>query len=384
VTEVQNALYREEQLRWLLEMWRAAEEARALGADVRAVTVWSLLGAFDWDRLCTTQRGFYEAGAFDIRGGRRRPTAVARAVRALAAGEEPDHPVLADRGWWRADRLPLRARPVLITGATGTLGRALADAASTRNLAHRVLTRQELDIADGASVDGALDGLRPWAVVNAAGYVRVDDAEREPEACVRENRDGPAVLAEACAARGIPLVTFSSDLVFDGAAVAPYVESDAVAPLNVYGQSKAAAEAAVLSRAPHALVVRTSAFFGPVDSFNFVTLALDTLRREGRLHADAETIVSPTYVPDLVHATLDLLVDGESGIWHLANRGAVSWFELARRAAAAVDLDARLVEPVPAPELPAARPPYSVLGSERALLLPELDDALARYAVAVT
>jgi len=382
ITEAHNAIHREEQLRWLIELWRAARAVRANGGDVRAVTVWSLLGTFGWDTLCTGGSQ-YEAGVYDVRGGTRRPTALARAARDLAAGRVPSHPVLADRGWWRADRRPLRGRPLLVTGGTGTLGRAFAAAAAQRNLAHRLLTRAELDIADRDSVAAALDEIRPWAVVNAAGYVRVDDAERELVRCLRENADGPARLAAACTTRGLPLVTFSSDLVFDGRAGRPYVESDPPSPLNAYGYSKARAEERVLSSGARALVVRTSAFFGPSDPYNFAAAAVHAVRTERRFVADAETTVSPTYVPDLVHATLDLLVDGEIGLWHLANRGAVTWFEFARHAAAAAGADERLVEPAPALTLPAPRPRYSVLGSERALLLPPLDEALERFGAAV-
>ncbi|HWG54951.1 MAG TPA: sugar nucleotide-binding protein [Gaiellaceae bacterium] len=382
VTEVHNGLYREEQLRWLVEVWRAAEEARAEGADVRAVTVWSFLGTYDWDRLCTGPRGFYEAGVHDVRGPRPRPTALAAAAAALAGGVEPAHPVLEDRGWWRADRLPLRGRPVVFTGATGTLGQAFAAAGAERNLSHRLLRRAELDIADEASVVAALDELRPWAVVNTAGYVRVDDAEADAARCMRENAVGPEILARACAARGIGLVTFSSDLVFDGLARRPYVESDAVAPLNVYGASKAAAEELVLAAHDGALVVRTSAFFGPTDAYNFVTRILEELAGSGSATADALSVVSPTYVPDLVHAVLDLLVDGESGIWHLASRGAVTWHELAARAAAAAGLDPEAIEASPPPVFPARRPLFSALGSERGELLPTLDDALERYTLA--
>jgi dTDP-4-dehydrorhamnose reductase len=383
VTEVHNGLHREEQLRWLLEVWRAAHEVRAEGADVRAVTVWSFLGTFDWDKMCTAPRGFYEAGIYDVRSPRPRPTALATAAAALASGGEPEHPVLADRGWWRADRLPLRARPVVVTGATGTLGRAFSAAAVERNLAHRLVSRRELDIADRASVERALDELQPWAVVNTAGYVRVDDAELEEDRCFRENATGAATLAAACGARGLPLVTFSSDLVFDGRASEPYVESSPVGPLNVYGASKAAAESLVLATAARALVVRTSAFFSPGDQYNFVTRVLADLAAQGTVAVDAESVVSPTYVPDLVHATLDLLVDGETGLWHLANPGAVTWHELAVRSAVATGGDPAAIVPAPAPRLPARRPRFSALGSERGLLLPPLDDAIERYAAAV-
>jgi dTDP-4-dehydrorhamnose reductase len=93
--------------------------------------------------------------------------------------------------------------------------------------------------------------------------------------------------------------------------------------------------------------------------------------------------VSPTYVPDLVETCLDLLVDGEAGLWHLANQGDVSWAELAERASRAAGIDASTLcaTRIVAPGEIAARPPYAVLGSERANLLPSLDDALARYVI---
>jgi dTDP-4-dehydrorhamnose reductase len=273
------------------------------------------------------------------------------------------------------------ARPILITGSTGTLGSAFGRMCERRGLAYRLLSRQEMDIADPASVDGALDGLAPWAVINAAGYVRVDDAEREQERCFRENTHGPSVLAECCARRGIGLLAFSSDLVFDGETRVPYVESDRTAPLGVYGRSKAEAEERVLASLPDALVVRTSSFFGPWDRHNFLTSALSTLAQRQPFRAAHDTVVSPTYVPDLVNACLDLLVDGESGIWHLANAGAISWFELAQRAAEMVGLDTRLVEGCATHCLgySAPRPRYSALDSKRANLLPSLDNALDRY-----
>ena len=102
-----------------------------------------------------------------------------------------------------------------------------------RGLAHRLQSRAELDIADMASVRAALERWQPWAVINTAGFVRVDDAEHQPRQW-RENALGPAVLAAACAASGVRLVTFSSDLVFDGVKREPYLESDAPGPLRGY------------------------------------------------------------------------------------------------------------------------------------------------------
>jgi dTDP-4-dehydrorhamnose reductase len=238
-----------------------------------------------------------------------------------------------------------------------------------------------MDIADASSVTKALQTYEPWAVINAAGYVRVDDAERDRARCRRENTIGPALLAAACARAETRLMTFSSDLVFGGERGRPYGESAEVSPQNVYGQSKAKAEREVLKALPNALVIRTSAFFGPWDEHNFVTVALRALASGKRFPAANDSVVSPTYVPDLVHAALDLLIDGESGIWHLANSGETTWFDLARRAAELSGLDASLIDarPMESFDLPARRPSYSVLCSERGTLMQPLDDALSTY-----
>lgn len=411
VTEVHNGCTREEQLRWFEEVWNAAAASRRTGIDVRAVTAWALLGSYDWNSLVTREDGHYEPGVFDIRGPAPRPTALAGLIRTLARGDQPAHPVLATQGWWRrpgrltygdpapepgrnlrvarndASDAPRRPRtdprPILITGAIGTLGSAFARLCDVRNLPHRLVTRGEMDIADPASVARALERHDPWAIVNAAGYVRVDDAERDVARCFRENRTGPEVLSAASAAAGIRLVTFSSDLVFDGASATPYGEHDAPAPLNIYGESKAAGERLVLAGSESALVVRTSAFFGPWDAHNFVTRTIAEVASGRTVTAASDMTVSPTYVPDLVHACLDLLIDGERGIWHLANEGSVTWLELGRAAARIAGLDeARVVgRTIAELGLEARRPRFSALGTERGRLLRPLDRALERYAV---
>jgi dTDP-4-dehydrorhamnose reductase len=399
VTEVQAGATREDQIRWLQEAWDAALAVRREGVDVRAVTAWALLGSWDWHTQVTRDEGRYETGVFDVRNGRPRPTAVARMVSDLATRGTHEHPALAGRGWWRrGTRLaypPVGARsvqeappgvvtprPILISGANGTLGRAVARSCEERGLACRLLTREQLDVADPASVAAALAQHDPWAVVNAAGYVRVDAAEADAARCFRENADGPGVLAAACAARGVRLLTFSSDLVFDGSARQPYVESAAVSPLGVYGSSKARGEALVASRLPSALVIRTSAFFGPSDQHHFLAAVLRTLAEGRPFAAASDMIVSPTYVPDLVEASLDLLIDGAEGLWHLANPAALSWADFARRGAEVAGFDASLVRACETRELQLAapRPPYSALGSERGLRLPELDASLERWA----
>ncbi|KQY05702.1 dTDP-4-dehydrorhamnose reductase [Massilia sp. Root133] len=403
VTEAHIDANREDQLRWLVEIWNAARKVQQGGADIRAVTVWALLGSFDWNCLVTECKGYYEPGPFDVRGPQPRPTAVANLMRELASGRPLAHPVLQGQGWWRrpgrflakpvatrtavadiAERGAFRStfpQPILITGATGTLGRAFARICERRNLAYHVLTRQEMDIADPASVEAAIVRFKPWAIINAGGYVRVDDAEGDVDRCMRENAHGPTVLALAAIRHALRFMTFSSDLVFDGTLDRPYVESDKVAPLGVYGRSKADAERRVLDSDPQALVIRTSAFFGPWDEHNFVTQALDALDAGRPFAAAADQVVSPTYVPDLVNTCLDLLIDRECGLWHLTNGAAMSWADLARQACAAAGVDDGRLEERTTGELGlrAARPRNSAMSSERGLLLPSFGDALARY-----
>lgn len=396
ITEAHLGGSREEQLRWFSEAVYGAEAAQADGAEVCAVTAWALLGSHDWDCLVVREGGNYEPGSFDVRSEPPRSTALATMVRALTAGRMPDHPVLAMPGWWRrpdrfhypetgvastSERPSVASRPILITGASGTLGRALGRVCARRGLAYRLFDRHAMDIADAAAVARAIVHVAPWAVVNAAGYVRVDDAEGDPERVHRENTLGPAILAEACRVHALPLLTFSSDLVFDGLKLSPYVEEDTPGPLGVYGVSKVLAERRVLAICPSALVVRTAAFFSPWDTNNFVTRAIEALAQGRRFVAASDVIVSPTYVPDLANAALDLLIDGECGLWHLANRDAVSWAELAERSARLAGVDAgglvRCAHHTLG--LAAPRPAYSVLGSQRGSLLPPLDHALARY-----
>jgi dTDP-4-dehydrorhamnose reductase len=103
VTEVQLDSEPDDQLRWWVEVWRAAQAARAQGADVRAVTAWALFGSFDWNCLVTECRGYYEPGAFDVRGGTPRPTPLADLLKQLARGNLPAHPVFDTPGWWLRD-----------------------------------------------------------------------------------------------------------------------------------------------------------------------------------------------------------------------------------------------------------------------------------------
>ena len=381
VTEVHHGCSREEQVRWFHDVWTAAEKVRSEGVDLRAVTLWSLFGNVDWRSLLTRREGIYDVGAFDTRGGKLRPTMVARAAASLAQGRLLQHPATQGRPWWRrSERFYIGAEackphhlgthPLLITGATGTLGRAFARLCHHRGLAHVVTDRAAMNITDAASIEAALDRVQPWAVVNTAGFVRVPEAEHQPEDCFQINTTGPELLAAACRRRGIPFVTFSSDLVFDGQLGRPYLEPDPTSPACVYGESKAQAEDRVMALDPDALIIRTSAFFGPWDVHNFLHHTVARLQAGEEVEASDNAVVSPTYVPDLVHATLDLLLDGESGLWHLANQGSISWHGLAREIAGRTGLSPKKIRDSGGAKAD------TTLGTNRGQLLRSLDAAL--------
>jgi dTDP-4-dehydrorhamnose reductase len=407
VTEMHNGSSRDEQLRWLKEGWDGALRLRARGVDIRAVTAWALLGSYDWDSILTRRAGYYEPGVFDVRGAKPRATALARLVRDLARSGAADHPALDAPGWWhRKERFaweparccpsilphrtrapfagPERPRRLLITGGGGALARALGSVCAVRGLPHRTLPRWALDVADPASAAAVLGRWRPWAVINAAGFARVDRAEAAPGRCRRENVRGAEVIARACAAAGIPLVAFSSHLVFDGGKAAPYLEDDPAAPLGVYGASKVDAERILLAASPDVLLVRAGAFFGPWDDRNVVAQAIRAVACDRRFPAAADVTVSPTYLPDLADAVLDLLMDGERGVWHLASVGAVTWADFAREAVRGARLDPRRVLEVPSAEVDwiARRPARSALRSARGASMPPLEKALGCYLAA--
>jgi dTDP-4-dehydrorhamnose reductase len=159
--------------------------------------------------------------------------------------------------------------------------------------------------------------------------------------------------------------------VFDGSQGRPYVESDAPSPLCVYGQSKMQAEQSVLAANDRGMVVRTSAFFGPWDRYNFAHAVVSSLSDRRAFQADKSTVVSPTYVPHLVHEVLDLLIDDAAGVWHVANRGQSSWYDFARSVAKSAGLDERRIEPLSSGERK-----VTALRSEKGIALPAVEEAV--------
>ena len=387
ITENHLSCTREEQMRWFKECWEACWEARSEGVDIKALTVWSLLGAYDWNSLLTCSNNYYESGAFDTGSNKFRKTALGKMVKEIATTGNYHHPVLNEKGWWNKTRdvtqimETRKENQLLIIGRNGTLGHAFMKICEHRRIPYVALTRKDLDISNERDVRRAIDSYRPWGIINTAGYVKVDDAEANYNECFAVNTIAPGILANACNIRGIHFMTFSSDLIFDGNKKTPYYESDTAKPLNIYGVSKAKGEQVVQKTNPTSLIIRTSAFFGPWDHYNFAYHVIDSLRNERQFSVAKDVIISPTYVPDLANAALDLFIDEEQGIWHLSNEGMISWADFAHVIADRAGLKTHnlLIRDLDQMGWKAQRPVYSALKSDKGINLPVLDNALERF-----
>ncbi|MBP0494242.1 dTDP-4-dehydrorhamnose reductase [Roseomonas indoligenes] len=221
---------------------------------------------------------------------------------------------------------------VLIAGRTGQLARALQDRLPRDGHGVIALGRPELDLGDPAGIARTVDAAAPDAVVNAAAYTAVDRAEAEPEPAFAINAEGAGRLARAAADRDIPFVQVSTDYVFGGDGGAPLDEAAPTGPLNVYGRSKLAGEAAVLAAHPRSLVLRAAWVCGPHGS-NFLRTMLRLGAEREQLSVVSDQLGAPTFAEDLADAIARLLPalaarpagDPGFGIFHLTGWPHTSW-----------------------------------------------------------
>jgi len=287
--------------------------------------------------------------------------------------------------------------PILVTGGTGQLARALEAAAAGRPMVR--VGRPEFDFDVPDRLDGVLRAVGPRLIVNAAAYTVVDKAESEPEAADRANRVGPARLAAYAAEAGIPLIHISTDYVFDGLKGAPYVETDPTSPTGVYGATKLAGEQAIATSGARAIVLRTSWVYADSGK-NFVLTMLNAARKTSQLRVVADQRGCPTAAADLAAAILaiaDRLAggwdDSLAGIYHAAGSGEATWHDLAEAVFARAErhgLARPTVTPIATADwpTPARRPPDSRLDCAKlqgtwGVRLPDWRDSVARTVDAV-
>lgn len=246
-----------------------------------------------------------------------------------------------------ADPLGQGSRRILVTGAGGQLGRALAEAFPEAD----ARSHERLDVTRPLELD-----YRPGRVIHAAAWTDVDGAESDPAGAAAVNVAGTSNVV----ALGAPVVYFSSDYVFDGSKAEPYVESDVPVPISVYGRTKLEGEREI----GEGWIVRSSWLFGP-SGRNFVRTMLRLGGERDEVAVVDDQRGSPTYVGHLAEATRSLLELPE-GVWHLAAEGECTWAEFAEAIFAEAGLACR-VRRITTAQLgrPAPRPAYSVLRSER-------------------
>ena len=259
---------------------------------------------------------------------------------------------------------------VLLTGRGGQLGTALSQALDgfADVVAH---DRGSLDLADPAQVVERVREAAPDVVINAAAYTAVDRAEEDVASARTVNAVGPGLLARECRSRGALLIHYSTDYVFDGTKQEPYVEDDAVAPLNAYGRTKLEGERAIAASGCAHLILRTSWVYGPTGgNFLLTMLRAGATREELRVVDDQHG--APTSTLQLARATRELLALGRerlaasSGLYHATAAGETTWFGFARAIFAQREKRPRLV-PIASSEwpTPARRPAWSMLSSEK-------------------
>ncbi len=271
---------------------------------------------------------------------------------------------------------------LLVTGAGGMLGRAVVEAAT--RLGHDVLAcaRADLDITDADGTRRAVATARPAAVINCAAYTDVDGAEEDYSGAEAINAQGARNVAAAAAEIGAFVVQVSTDYVFDGSKREPWLESDAVAPLGVYGTTKLAGERAVASVNPAHAIVRTAWLFG-AGAKNFVDTMLGLGAQRDEVSVVTDQVGCPTWTGHLAGALVEVAErPDETGIHHIAGSGSCSWNEFALEIFERAAIDCRVL-PTTSDQFvrPAPRPAYSVLGTQRRdpLILAPWQDGLAEY-----
>lgn len=256
--------------------------------------------------------------------------------------------------------------PILLTGGSGQVGTEIRRRAAAFDLELVAPDHAALDLSDPAGI-AATVAARPWAaIINCAAYTAVDRAESAPDAAMAINGVAPGVFAEAAAAKGIRLLHVSTDYVFDGAREGFWDETDRVAPLGVYGQTKEAGERAVRAAGGDHVILRTAWVVSPWGQ-NFVKTMLRLGRERDALRVVADQRGCPTAAGDIADTLLAIATrGGPSGTYHFVNAGEATWHELACFVFARAGLEVA-VEPIATADYPtpARRPANSRLSTAK-------------------
>lgn len=278
---------------------------------------------------------------------------------------------------------------LLITGASGQIGRAVTTAFSDHDVL--ALDHGALDVTERDSVLAAVTTIEPDAIVHAAAWTDVDACESDPDRAFATNALGPRHIAEAAERAGAFVCGLSTDFVFSGEQREPYREWDAPDPLSVYGRSKLAGEHE-LTRTTNSATVRVALVFSEFGT-NLVTKIVKLARDHRVLTFVDDQRSSPTSATDAARMIYQLVTERRPGLFHVTNQGTASPYEFARAVLEAVGDDPARVEPCATAELDppraARRPTNSVLDNMMLRLsgielLPEYRESLSAVVRALT
>jgi dTDP-4-dehydrorhamnose reductase len=266
---------------------------------------------------------------------------------------------------------------ILVTGAAGQLGRELVDASTRSGHVVVATSRAELDVTSNESVRNVVSREKPAVIIHSAAWTAVDACEGDRARAMLCNATATQYVVDSAREVGARVVYVSTDYVFDGAKTSPYVETDVPNPQSVYGASKLAGENA-LDKSLDA-VVRVSWLCGFHGS-NMVKTILRIAAQQDTLSFVDDQVGHPTFADDAASMIVRLATEGRSGVWHVTNQGAVSWYEFTREVMRIAGHDPARVKPVRTRDLvpprPAPRPANSVLDNAalRAAGIGLLDD----------
>ncbi len=279
------------------------------------------------------------------------------------------------------------SKKIALIGVNGQVGQYLLSCLGGLDAEIVGLSRQELDLTITRDIQLTLKEIKPDLIINASAYTAVDTAESEPELAYQVNCLAPKTMSEYAVDVNVPMIHFSTDYVFAGDAIEPYLENDATNPQSEYGSSKLAGEQAVLDSGAQAFIFRTAWVYSQKGN-NFFKTMLKLAASGSELNIVDDQVGSPTYAAAIAHATAEIVqkimadLNFPKGVYHMTCQGQTNWAEFAQEIFALNDQNVT-VNGIPSKEYPtpAKRPSFSVLDNQKLLevfgvSLPDWRDAL--------
>ena len=255
---------------------------------------------------------------------------------------------------------------ILLTGSNGQLGYSFKKLFDSLKIKYIATDYQEMDITDDEAMEQFFDKNSNFThIINCAAYNDVDKAENEIEQCIKVNEEAPLIIARYAKKMGAVFVTYSTDFVFDGHKIKPYMEEDVPNPLSVYGKSKYEGENKVLKIYNKSFIIRTSWLFG-IGGNNFNKQVINWSKSRDTLNIVDDQVSAPTYSLDLAEFSWKLIQTEKYGLYHITNSGEASKYEQAKYVLEKIGWEGKLNRAKTADfNLPAKRPEYSKLSSEK-------------------